>query len=227
MKARIPAQETALTLQLHRLEDLSRVRIQAFIRARFAAIHSAWIDDFLPTLISTQTDSRQIHAAAGFQWANESELFLEAYLDTPIERRLRQLGQHSALRHQIVEFGNLATDRPGAIRQLILVLANYFGRRGMDWAVLTLTPTLINSFTRLGLVLHPLAAARPERLSSLPGKSRSYWGRYYEQNPQVVAINLTLNQPRLQMLESLGVRRPTSTTPLLPMERIHETSLFH
>ncbi|SEG47908.1 thermostable hemolysin [Marinobacterium lutimaris] len=218
-----PTQEAALRLQLHAREDYSRVRIEAFIRARFAAIHSAWIDDFLPTLISTQTTSQQIHAAAGFQWASENPLFLESYLDLPIEGRLRQLGQGSAQRSQIVEFGNLATGRPGAIRQLILVLANYFGRRGMDWAVLTLTPTLINSFSRLGLVLVPLAAARPERLQA----STSYWGSYYDLNPQVVAINLPANQPRLQMLESLGVRRPTSTTPLLPMERINETSLFH
>lgn len=227
MNARTPAQETALRLQLHRQAEPSRMRIEAFIRTRFAAIHSAWIDDFLPTLISTQNSHGQIHAAAGFQWATDNPLFLEAYLDTPIERRLRELGQHSAQRRQIVEFGNLATSRPGAIRQLILVLANYFGRRGMEWAVLTLTPTLINSFTRLGLVLHPLAPAKPERLTAAPGKSRSYWGRYYDQNPQVVAINLAINQPRLQMLESLGIRRSTSTTPLLPMERIDETQLFH
>ncbi len=223
MNAKIPAQETALRLQLHTQQETARVRIEAFIRERFAAIHAAWIDDFLPTLISTQTGRGQIHAAAGFQWATDSPLFLEAYLDIPIERRLRQLGQSAAQRGQIVEFGNLATSRPGAIRELILVLANYFGRRGMDWAVLTLTPTLINSFNRLGLVLHPLASASPERLTS----SRSNWGRYYDQNPQVVAINLPANQPRLQMLESLGIRRPTSIVPLLPMEPLHERSLFH
>ncbi|WP_432698200.1 thermostable hemolysin [Marinobacterium sp. YM272] len=217
-----PVPETREKMYLHGPGDLSRARIEAFIRERFAAIHSAWIDDFLPTLISTRNDRSQLLAAAGFQWASDNPLFLETYLDTPVESCLREFSHSPVSRQTIVEFGNLATTTPGEIRKLILVLASYFGQRGMDWAVLTLTPTLINSFTRLGLVLHSLAPARPELLKT----SRSYWGRYYDLNPRVVAINVRANKPRLQLLERLSTTRASLSTSLLPPEPVNDRSLF-
>lgn len=223
MKLPIPARDTALRLHQHDKGDLSRPRIEAFIRERFAKIHAAWIDDFLPTLISTGSDNGQLLAAAGFQWAEDSELFLETYLDKPIEACLHDLRPTQIQRRNIIEFGNLATTTPGAIRKLILVLANHFGSRGMDWAVVTLTPTLINSFTHLGLKLHPLAPARPERLRA----SRSHWGRYYDLNPSVVAIDVRLNQPRLQMLEHLSSQHAHPVTYLLAQEPTHDAAVFH
>jgi len=209
-------------LYLHDRLSPTRPRVEAFIGERFAAVHAARVCDFLPTLISSESATRRLQAAAGFQMAEGAPLFLEAYLDAPVEAYLSALSRAPVSRRQIIEFGNLATVRPGAIRGLILSLASYFRRRGMAWAVLTLTPTLINSFTRLGFVMNPLAPARAERLSA----SASHWGRYYDLNPQVVAIDVALNTPRLLELERLETARAGRASPLLPLENTHDIALL-
>lgn len=174
-------------LSLHDQSCSMRSGIEAFIHERFQVVHGADIHDFLPTLVSYRNPRGELMAAAGFQLASEASLFLETYLDQPVEHYLPAPFTVIPARDRIVEVGNLATLRPGHARQLIVALASWFDRRQLQWAVLTLTPTLINSFRRLGLEVHVLAPARHERLSH----HRSNWGRYYDQRPQVVAVSIS------------------------------------
>lgn len=184
-----PRMSQPTSLSLHDQACSMRSVVEAFIHERFQIVHGADIHDFLPTLVSYRNPRGELMAAAGFQLASESSLFLETYLDQPVEHCLPTPSTLLPARSGIVEVGNLATLRPGHARQLIVALASWFDRRQLQWAVLTLTPTLINSFRRLGLEVHLLAPARRERL----GHGRSDWGRYYDQKPQVVAVSIPVS----------------------------------
>ncbi|MET3998563.1 thermostable hemolysin [Marinobacterium sp. MBR-109] len=201
------------SLSLHDQACAVRPGIEAFIRERFRVVHAADIHDFLPTLVSCRNARGELVAAAGFQLAAEASLFLETYLDTPIEHCLADRLTVMPTRDRIVEVGNLATLKPGQVRQLIVTLAAWFDRRQLEWAVLTLTPTLINSFRRLGLELHPLAPARHERLSH----GSSNWGHYYDQKPMVVAVSIPagaacLRRQAMTHPTHATYERPTLTT---------------
>lgn len=186
MNTKPPVSRYPTRLHLHKQGSLNRRNIEIFIHDKFSESHGADIHDFLPTLVSCSSPSGDLTAAAGFQLASDGALFLEAYLDKPVEDCLMPLSGGLPTRSQIVEVGNLATSRPGHSRQLIIALALWFDRHQRQWAVLTLTPTLINSFRRLGLRPHVLAPARQELLRT----SISNWGHYYDNHPQVVAVSI-------------------------------------
>ena len=60
-------------------------------------------------------------------------------------------------------------------------------------AVAVLTAPLRSMFRRLGLRLHEIAAARPERL----GASAQQWGSYYQLDPVICAGFISEGQDRL------------------------------
>ncbi|MBP0047692.1 thermostable hemolysin [Marinobacterium sp. AK62] len=185
-----------LQLTLHEPDTPLRAAVENFIHRRFLEVHSADVRDFLPTLVSYRNARGQLLAAAGIKRAHQGPLFLEAYLDQPVEVCLSFLSGTPVARDRIVEVGNLATHGAGSTRQLIRALAARFEHEGLEWAVLTLTPTLINSFTRLGLNLHTLTFASPERVA----QSASRWGEYYRLNPRVVAVSIPESAARLRQL---------------------------
>ncbi len=191
-------------LSLHEQASETRAEVEHFIHDRFATEHNAEVRDFLPTLVSCRGTQGELMAAAGFQLASEGVLFLEAYLDAPIEACLASLGMTGCSRDRIVEVGNLATQRPGQARQLIITLAAWFHRRQLEWAVLTLPPVLINSFRRLGLEVHLLAEAVQSRLMH----SLSDWGHYYAQHPRVVAVSIPASALHLRKAARARRRRP-------------------
>ena len=142
-------------------------------RARFGAdVHV-----FAPLLVSRRGTDGELCAAAGYRPADAGALFLERYLDAPVEHAL------GAPRSQIVEVGHLAACRAGEGRRLILQLGPWLARNGFRWAVSTMTEELRHLFRRLGVAQRALGVADPGRL----GDAAKGWGRYYEHHPIVVA----------------------------------------
>lgn len=161
---------------------VGRAEVENFIREVFARHYGARVSAFAPNLLMLQQRGR-IVAATGWRNARCEPLFLERYLDAPIEQLLSQLANQPVRREHIVEVGNLAADMPGGSPQVIMALASHLDRHGYDWVVFTATRELIRIFTRLGLPLLALAKADPARL----GEAASDWGSYYETEPIVVA----------------------------------------
>lgn len=120
-------------------------------------------------------------------------LFLERYLDMPIETAMAQLAGQPVKRERIVEVGHLASEKHGSSIQVILALAEHLARQGHEWVVFTATRELLGIFSRLGLPLLALAPADAARL----GQAAASWGRYYETRPVVVAgkIRMGLERP--------------------------------
>src|SRR5690606_10001656 len=95
---------------------------EAFIRATFRQAYAADVPAFAPNLMLLDQDARPL-AALGWRSAAEEGLFLERYLDAPIEREIGRLAGQAVPRNRIVEVGNLAAERPGSSVDLILLLA--------------------------------------------------------------------------------------------------------
>ena len=124
-------------------------------------------------------------AALGYERAGEAPLFLEAYLDEPVEQAVsRAFGKHVA-RDRIVEIGNFAADNSLTMVELWGSAANDLGGSS-EIAVATLTAPLRRMFGRIGLPIHVLAPALPHRL----GHMACDWGSYYAFDPQVCAGNI-------------------------------------
>ena len=164
-----------------------RAEAEAFIRQTFARHYDAAVPAIAPNLMLIE-NARGIVAATGWRCAGDAPLYLERYLDTPIEAAVARLAGHAVRRDQIVEVGNLATQKPGASLDVILSLARHLDQLGFTWVTFTATRTLVGIFARLRLPLLALACADPSRL----GEEASVWGRYYDTAPIVVAGRIGL-----------------------------------
>lgn len=153
-----------------------------FIRRRFSQAHRARVSHFMPQLFGLQSDDGSLHGAAGCRRADSGALFLERYLDVPIEQAIFERSGVQVERHQIVEVGNLAADGVGTARTLIVKLTRLLALQGFRWVTFTGTQEVLNSFYRLGLAPQSLGLADPSRM----GASLADWGRYYDSQPQVV-----------------------------------------
>lgn len=115
-----------------------RGEVEDFIREIFARHYGARVTAFAPNLLMLQQRGR-IVAATGWRSAQHEPLFLERYLDQPIEQVLSQMAGQPVARKRVVEVGNLAADIPGGSPQVIVALASELDRRGYDWVVFTAT----------------------------------------------------------------------------------------
>ncbi|MFC5300394.1 thermostable hemolysin [Azospira restricta] len=168
-----------------------RQEAEDFVRAVFARRYGAQVPVFAPNLTLFEQNDRVV-AATGWRPAGDGRLFLERYLDQPIEAAMAQLAGQPVQRERIVEVGNLAAEKAGSSIHVILTLARHFDRLGHDWVVFTATRELIGIFTRLGLPLLALAPADPARL----GDEAAAWGSYYDTQPIVVAGRIRLGLGR-------------------------------
>jgi hypothetical protein len=159
-----------------------RSEAESFVRGIFARHYGARVASFAPNLMLLERHGEVI-AATGWRPADGEQLFLERYLDLPIEQAMAHLASQNVRRDRIVEVGNLAAEKPGSSIHVVLELARHLDRLGYEWVVFTATSELIGIFARLGLPLLALAPADPERL----GSEATAWGSYYDTGPIGVA----------------------------------------
>ena len=128
-------------------------------------------------------------AALGYRRAGPDALFLERYLDQPIERAVSAALSYPIEREKIVEIGNLAADNAWSMIALWGAAANDLGGSS-EVVVATLTEALRRIFTRIGVPVHALAPADPARL----GATAADWGSYYLTDPWVCAGEIAEGQ---------------------------------
>ena len=174
------------SLHLVAVDAARRAAVQDFIRDRFAAHYQADVRHFMPCLFGLEADDGSLHGAVGCRSAAVQPLFLERYLDEPIEHVIAARSGEAVERADVVEVGNLAARGAGMSRLLIVALTRLLATEGVRWAGFTGTPALINSFRRLGIALHRLAPADPSRR----GAARDEWGSYYDAGPQVMVAEV-------------------------------------
>lgn len=189
-------QQQAAVLQRHLLPvfplalctSSSNLRQDAehFIYSRFDKYYGASINHFLPYILSAYNGNK-VTAALGFQPATYSTpLFLEHYLDLPIESILSILAQADVERHSIVEIGNLASGRQRATQTLFLLLAELVHQSQFEWVVFTANTAVRGWLKKLNIETFSIQVADP---SKLPNKGVN-WGTYYDDKPVIVAANV-------------------------------------
>ncbi|MGD2082628.1 MAG: thermostable hemolysin [Chromatiales bacterium] len=175
----------------------ARRQIEEFIRAVYARAYGARITRFMPHLLALRSGSDAVLAVLGLRHAAGARLFLEAYLDEPVERRIGAAAGVPVRRSGVCELGNLASAHAGSLRRLIVALTGLLSDAGAEWVVFTGGPRVSNAFARLGVELIVLGAADRERLSASDGD----WGSYYADGPVVLAARV--EQGRAALREGL------------------------
>lgn len=180
-----PPREPVRTTRLavHRAGDASRSGVEDFIRQVYARRFGADVTAFAPVLVSLHDPVEGIVAAAGYRQASAGNLFLERYLDAPVEQLLGRANGEVPARQGIFEVGHLAAQRAGEGRRLIFLLGEHLAGEGAQWVVSTLTEELRHLFVRLGITPLALGRADPAAL----GDTAGLWGSYYDHHPVVLA----------------------------------------
>lgn len=162
-----------------------RPRVEAFIASRFYDVHGARIAGFMPALLALPGEDGEIRATVGVRDAGLETLFLEYYLDQPVESALAAKSdlRLPPSRSRIAEIGNLASVDRRASRRLFGILSAYLAGANFEWAVFTGCGALTRMFDTLGIETCTLGRALQSRLPV----DQQTWGGYYEDNPQVVA----------------------------------------
>ncbi len=163
--------------------DPRRAELERFIHEVFASRHDARVCSFMPTLLAVRNDAGAICSVAGFRSAAGQRLFLERYLDEPIEHAIASASGQQVGRSHIVEVGNLAGLNCRSAMRLVLELPRLLLDRGHRWIVFTATDTvrgLLASYSAPLLDLAEASAARAQHTGD-------DWGRYYEARPRVMA----------------------------------------
>lgn len=181
----------------------SRRSLERFIAERYALTYGARIEHFADQLVGLTDAEGRWTAAVGFTPARSAPLFIEQYLDTPIEQAIAaQLGV-DVDRAQVVEVGNLAATFPGAARRLVIAMTELLHRRGHTWVAFTSTTSLLNTFARLDVATIVLAPANPMRLHA----GADAWGTYYDTRPVVMAGNVPIGVIRFRSQHGHAARR--------------------
>ncbi|WP_226668773.1 thermostable hemolysin [Microbulbifer aggregans] len=205
--------------QLTKSADSERLALECYIAHCFDNAYGANLKSFLPLLLA-YGEGRDFHSALGMRRADSGTLFLEQYLDEPVEACLSAAAGTQVTRAQIVEIGNLVSSTRGSSRMLFLMLAELMAAADLTWAIFTATPEVHRLLQKLTDNQLSLCRADGTRL----GTALADWGSYYDTRPVVTAINVAAERERLLQRplvgELLEACRPQSEA-LAPILRGH------
>ena len=162
----------------------ARDQAEALIERNYWSAFDCTISEHFPHLMGIADREGHIVAAIGFRWASEGPLFLEHYLDAPIENAAPRVCTHAPTdRDEFVEIGSLAATGGREAVALFAALADHVRDEGATFACVTATRAMRRTFRLFGFETTPLANASPSRL---PDRGTA-WGSYYDHDPIVLA----------------------------------------
>ena len=162
-----------------------RQEVEAFIAEVFYRAYGAKVKKFMPKLIALRDENHHLMAAFGMREAKDSSLFLEQYVDEPIETVIAKTLNQVIQRADITEIGNLAVINPRNSGILISHVIEHSINAGVQWCVSTAHHTLQNGLVKGGCDVFPL---HPVDANRLPVTEQADWGSYYNHQPQIIAV---------------------------------------
>ena len=174
------------TVALHDTQALNRHIVEGYVAKKFADAYGATITEFMPKLLSLSCQDK-FSAVAGVRSAQKHPLFLERYLDHPIEHLLSECCEGLVKRESVIEIGNLVATHRGSSQLLFILLTAILHQADFGWVVFTAVPQVQKILNRLGIRTYFLAQAEPTRLTL---EEQQQWGKYYQSKPRVIAGNL-------------------------------------
>jgi len=183
-----------------------RAEIERFVSDIFHQAYGAKIKRFKPCLMSLRDQDNKLVAACGFISAALEPLFLETYLDQPIEAALSERVSFPVKRSDIVGVGNFSVAGPGMARYLITAIVDQLHATSKQWAVFTAVPLVRNAFIKMKMIPVILGDADMNRL---PPEEQAEWGSYYAQKPQVMAVQ-RIEQCSKPRITGTGMQEPVT-----------------
>ncbi|HEY9036625.1 MAG TPA: thermostable hemolysin [Pseudomonadales bacterium] len=180
-----PTPAPSCRLDLLSTHHAGRPMLTRYIHQQFAEHYGADVHSFMPWLVGLYEDQR-IAAAAGFRLASHEPLYLEQYLDEPIEAAMAHIPGLGASREHIAEIGNLAGTVRHCVRELFVALACLMQAADVEVITCTANPTVRALFREMKMPFKPLCAAVPARL----GRAAHQWGSYYSRTCIIMACNI-------------------------------------
>jgi hypothetical protein len=175
-----------LQLQETTRDAAQRQELESFVRAAFSRKHAATVRSFMPTLLGFRDPAGRLRGVTGLRSAGAERLFLEQYLDTPIERAIAASGDLDVRREEIVEVGNLAGGSCRTAMRMVAQLPAYLLSRDFRWIAFTATSALREILLGFGAPLVELARADGARVAD----GDDAWGSYYQSDPRVFVGHL-------------------------------------
>ncbi|HEX9208595.1 MAG TPA: thermostable hemolysin [Steroidobacteraceae bacterium] len=164
-----------------------RGELEEYVRAAFQAKHGARVRSFMPTLLAFRDRLGSLRGVVGVRGAQQERLYLEQYLDRPVEQALDEAlqsrGVGTVRRDQIAEVGNLAGASCRSAVRMVAHIPAYLMSQQYQWIVFTATGALRQILAGFGAPLVELARADGSNVAA----SSDEWGRYYETDPRVYA----------------------------------------
>lgn len=160
-----------------------RAELEAYVSQAFQRKHDATVTSFLPTLLAFRDTAGALRGVVGLRGAGDEALYLEQYLDQPIDVAIAAATGTHVRRSQVVEVGNLAGANCRTAVRMVALLPEHLLSRGHQWIVFTATNAVREILLGFGAPLIELARADGARVAS----SADQWGRYYESDPHVFA----------------------------------------
>nr|WP_298687798.1 thermostable hemolysin [uncultured Dongia sp.] len=180
-----------------------RQATERLIRNRFRKSFGADLHTLMPRLFTMTDNSGELVCAFGLREAAKEPLYMEQYLDHPVEDVIAKISQRRVARSHVIEVGNLVA-MPGNARSMIVTLTRYLYHADFQWVVFTGVAAVRAAFFRLGLQPVTLAAAVPDRLDPA---DLAKWGDYFAAAPQVMAGDI---RNGYRMLEAATQAAPVS-----------------
>ena len=179
-----------LRLAVARDDAPDRAELEAFVGDAFKRRHDATVATFMPTLLSFRDGTGQLRGVVGLRGALPRPLYLEQYLEHPVESAIAAATGRTIRREQVVEVGNLAGANCRAAVRMVALLPGYLLSLDYRWIVFTATGPMRSILQGFGAPLVELARADATRVASGPDR----WGSYYDTDPRVFAGYLPLSR---------------------------------
>jgi hypothetical protein len=160
-----------------------RPELEDFVGASFKRKHDATVTSYLPTLLSFRDPAGVLRGVVGLRGAGEHRLYLEQYLEQPIESAIAAATGRGVRREQVVEVGNLAGTNCRSAVRMVALLPSHLLARDFQWIVFTATSAVRAILLGFGAPLIELARADGARVANAGDE----WGRYYDADPRVFA----------------------------------------
>ena len=184
-----PIGRNTFTLVDHDSE--ARTSLEARIRNGFGMHFDACIAGFMPRFAHYRHASGAT-GVIGIRRASDEPLFLESYLNMPIESVIADATGTVIPRSRIAEVGQFVVDDRDIVTRFFRDLVPFLVENGYDWVCFTGTDRIRGLLARTGFRGLPVARADATRARN----TGDHWGRYYDFDPVVVLGKLDDPQGR-------------------------------
>lgn len=186
-------------------DSIARSCLESTVRSGFGTHFGACIAGFMPRFAYYEHSSGGT-GVIGLRRASEEPLFLENYLDRPIETILAEVSDTLFSRDRIAEVGQFVVDDRNIVGSFFRDLVPFLASEDCDWVCFTGTNKIRAILKRVGFEGLPIAVADESRVASQVDS----WGDYYDHDPVVIVGKL--DDPQGHWINDVLSLQPSAST---------------